>query len=328
MKIVLPIIILNLTIFAGEVDQYLAWNQLPNDESHYLNKLFNTEIQAALDEINKNHNDCSCEEAAGKILKHFGIGLNTRLEKQLKNSTEIDKYPNDETHISERYKNSIFRRELPFKNLEQYQDYSLKIQIDEIINIGGIYIGLDKLTHFTASGYLYYRIYNLTLEQLESEEAAMQMAISMGIFGEKNILGKIPSGVFSYADLESNFQGFQLALDLCNAGPTHLKRSGRGWELEGVFDLRNYVNPFWDESYNPSYYYENQNLSLMPKSQAVLQNIPLYCLKFQSDRIQGIFDYYDSMAKPSYSVKYLKQLIEKGELPDPSPFYIRTICKE
>ena len=115
-----------------------------------------------------------------KILKHFGIGLNTRLEKQLKNSTEIDKYPNDETHISERYKNSIFRRELPFKNLEQYQDYSLKIQIDEIINIGGIYIGLDKLTHFTASGYLYYRIYNLTLEQLESEEAAMQMAISMG----------------------------------------------------------------------------------------------------------------------------------------------------
>ena len=81
MKIVLPIIILNLTIFAGEVDQYLAWNQLPNDESHYLNKLFNTEIQAALDEINKNHNDCSCEEAAGRILKHFGIGLNTPLEK-------------------------------------------------------------------------------------------------------------------------------------------------------------------------------------------------------------------------------------------------------
>ena len=98
--------------------------------------------------------------------------------------------------------------------------------------------------------------------------------------------------------------------------------------MEGVFNLRNYVNPFWDESYNPSYYYENQNLSLMPKSQAVLQNIPHYCLKVQSDRIQGIFDYYDSMAKPSYSVKYLQQLIEKGELPDPSPFYIRTICEE
>ena len=327
MKYLLPILILNF-VFAGEVDQYLAWNQLPNDESHYLNKLFNEEIQAALDEINKNHNDCSCEKAAGRILKHFGIGLNTPLEKQLKSSTQLDKYPPNEIHISERYKKSIFRRELPFKNLEQYQDYSLEIYIDEVVNVGGIYIGLDKLTHFTASGFLYYKIYRLALEFVESKEAAIEMAIAMGIYGEKYILGKIATGVFSFADLESNYQGFLFALDLCNAGPTHLKRSGKGWELEGVFDLRNYVNPFWDESYNPSYYYENQNLSLIPKAQAVLQNIPDYCLKFQSDRIQGIFDYYDSMAKPSYSVKYLQQLIEKGELPDPSPFYIRTICEE
>ena len=240
---------------------------LPNDESHYLNKLFNEEIQAALDEINKNHNDCSCEEAAGRILKHFGIGLNTPLEKQLKSSTQLDKYPPN-------------------------------------------------------------KIYRLALEFVESKEAAMQMAIAMGIYGEKYILGKISSGVFSFADLESNYQGFLFALNLCNSGSTRLKRSGKGWELSGSFDLRDYVNPFWDESYNPSYYYENQNLSLMPKSQAVLQNIPHYCLMFQSDRIQGVFDYYDSMAKPSYSVKYLQQLIDKGELPDPSPFYIRTICEE
>ena len=96
---------------------------LPNDESHYLNKLFNEEIQAALDEINKNHNDCSCEKAAGRILKHFGIGLNTPLEKQLKSSTQLDKYPPNE-------------------------------------------------------------IYRLALEFVESKEAAMQMAIAMGIYGE------------------------------------------------------------------------------------------------------------------------------------------------
>ena len=130
---------------------------LPNDESHYLNKLFNEEIQAALDEINKNHNDCSCEEAAGRILKHFGIGLNTPLEKQLKSSTQLDKYPPN-------------------------------------------------------------KIYRLALEFVESKEAAMQMAIAMGIYGEKYILGKISTGVFSFADLESNYQGFLFALDLCNSG--------------------------------------------------------------------------------------------------------------
>jgi hypothetical protein len=246
----------------------------------------------------------------------------------LKDSQEIDKYPTNQIHISERYKRSIFRRNLPFEKGEKFQDYSLNIQIDEVVNIGGIYIGLDKLTHFTASGYLYYKIYMLALKQLDSEEAAKQMAISMGIYGEKNILGKIPSGVFSFADLESNYQGFQFALSLCKSDSTYLKRSGKGWELEGVFDLRNYVNPFWDEFFNTSYYYDGFNLTLMPKSEAVLQNIPHYCLKFQSKRIQGIFEFYNRVADPSYSVKYLRQLIEKGELPDPSPFDIRTICNE
>ncbi|MCH7612668.1 MAG: hypothetical protein IIB95_06100 [Candidatus Marinimicrobia bacterium] len=328
MRIVLIIIILWSILHAGEVDQYLAWNQLPNDESHLLNKLFNEEIQKALDEINKHHNDCSCTEAAGRILKHFGIGLSTPLEMRLKKMTELDKYPTDDIQLSERYKRSIFRREYTHKIIDKYQDYSLNLQIDEVINVGGIYIGLDKLTHFTASGYIYYKIYNLGLEHTGSEEAAIQMAINIGVFGEKNILGKIASGVFSYADLESNYQGFQFAMDLCRDGTIYLKRTGKGWELEGSFDLRNYVNPFWDESYNPSYYYEGYNLTLMPKSEAVLSNIPNYCMKYRSKRIQSIFTYYGSIADSSYSIKYLQKLINKGELPDPSSFNIRTICRE
>jgi hypothetical protein len=328
MRLATTILLLFTIISSGEVDQYLAWNQLPNDESDLLNILFNEEIQNALDEINKHHNDCSCEEASGRILRHFGIGLNTPLEKRLKNSINIDKYPTDDILISERYKQSIFRKELPFENIDRYQNYSLNLQIDEVVNVGGIYIGLDKLTHFTASGYIYYKIYHLGFEQTGSEDTAIQMAINMGIFGEKNILGKIPSGVFSYADLESNFQGYQFAMDLCKDGPVHLKRTGKGWVLSKPFDLRNYVNPFWDESYNTSYYYEGLNLSLMPKSEAVLQNIPYYCQKYNSKRIQGIFEYYDSIAESSYSVIYLNKLIDKGELPDPGMFDIRKICGE
>lgn len=328
MRIASFIIILWSILHAGEVDQYLAWNHLPNDESDLLNKLFNEEIQKALDEINKNHNDCSCEEAAGKILKHFGIGLSTPFEMRLKKMTDLDKYPTDDIHISERYKRSIFRKEFPNKFIDKYQDYSLNLQIDEVINIGGIYIGLDKLTHFTASGYIYYIIYNLGLKQTGSVDAAIQMAINLGIFGEKNILGKIPSGVFSYADLESNYQGFQFAMDLCRDETIYLKRTGKGWKLEGTFDLRNYVNPFWDESYNTSYYYEGLNLTLMPKSETVLSNIPHYCMKYRSKRIQSIFTYYSSITDSSYSIKYLQKLINKGELPDPSSFNIQTICGE
>ncbi|MFQ6678067.1 MAG: hypothetical protein ACE5D0_07060 [Fidelibacterota bacterium] len=328
MRIVCLILVLCTILPSGEVDQYLAWSQLPNDESDLLNKLFNEEIQIALLAINENHRDCSCEEAAGKILKHFGIGLNTPLEIRLKNSTDLEKYPNDDILLSERYKRSIFRKEFTNEIIDQYQDYSLNMQIDEIINIGGIYIGVDKLTHFTASGYLYYKIYHLALEQGESEDAAIQMAINMGIIGEKNILGRFPSGVFSFADLESNYQGFQFAMDLCRDDLVYLKRTGKGWELEGQFDLQKYVNPFWDESYNPSFYYEGYNLALMPKSETVLNNIPHYCSKYHSKRIQGIVTYYTSKADSSYSIKYLQKLVKSGEVPDPSPFNIRNICPE
>gem|GEM_PF-6094962 len=51
MKIIRLICILNFAVFAGEVDQYLAWNRLPNDEIHYLNQFFNSEIQVALGRI-------------------------------------------------------------------------------------------------------------------------------------------------------------------------------------------------------------------------------------------------------------------------------------
>ncbi len=319
-NLILPFLSI-MFVWAGEVDQYMAGNQLPNDESHYLNQLFNEKIQNALDDINETDPDCSCAEAAGNVLKYFGIGLNSPLEKHVKNAGDFDKYPNDDIPFSERYKKSIFRREVTSKNIDQYQNYSLWLQIDEVINVAGIYIGVDKLTHFTASGYLYYQIYNLALEQTKHEKA-----ISIGIYGEKNILGKIPSGVFSYADLESNFQGLLFTLDLCCNGQSRLVRDGIGWSLSTPFDIKHYVNPYWDEAYNPSYYYEGPNLSLLSKAQTVMKNIPHYCLLYKTQRIQKIFTYYDRIAEPSFSVLYLKELVDEGELPDPTPFDIRLIC--
>ncbi len=326
MKILRFISLMLCFSLAGEVDHYMAWDHLPKDESKMLNQLYNKEIQVALNTINKKNGDCDCEDVAGDILRHFGVSLNSPMEKHLKESNEFDKYPRPDTPLNERYKHSIYRRDLPLKNLNNFQDLSLHLQIDEIINIGGVYIGVDKLTHFTASGYLYYEIYRRILSKTDSEETAKNTAVEAGVFGEKNLLGKIPSGVFSYADLESNYQGFMFALDLCRDSPIKLIRADSGWKLSGEFDLRNYVNPLWDESYNPSYYYENQNLTLTPKSSAVLENIPDYCLMYQSDKIQSLFAYYDQIANPSYSDVYVKSLIKSGVLPNPDPFNIRILC--
>lgn len=321
--------LLCLTIlYAGEVDHYLAWSNLPIESSAQLNIIYNREIRAALDVINLQTPDCSCEDAAGQILQHFGVVLNSPIEQHIKQSTDIDHTPSVHTNLPKYFRNSIFWKKTTSPSHNRLQEVSLNTQIDEIINVGGVYIGLDKLTHFMGSGYLYYQVYKIALKGSSSEDDAIKKAIQMGIFGEKKVLGKIPSGVFSYADLESNFQGFLFAKNLCSKTEPYLKQTATGWTLVGNFNLKDYVNPYWDESYNPSYYYKGFNLTLMPKSKTVLTNLPKYCAVYQTDEIQAMFTYYDSIAKPSFSINYLNTLVDKDEIPNPNMFDIRTICNK
>jgi len=315
-------------LYAGEVDHYLSWSHLPSGSSAQLNNIYNREIQDALDAINLQTPDCSCEDAAGRILQHFGVVLNSPIEQHIKQSFEIDHTPSVNTNLPEYFRNSVFWKETNSTSQNRLQEIILDTQIDEIINVDGIYIGLDKLTHFMGSGYLYYQVYRIALKNGSSEDDAIKKAIQMGIFSEKKVLGKIPSGVFSYADLESNFQGFLFAKNLCSKKEPHLEKTTAGWTLMGEFNLNDYVNPYWDESYNPSYYYKGFNLTLMPKSKTVLMNLPKYCAVYQTDEIQAMFTYYDSIAKPSFSVNYLKTLVDKNEIPNPNMFDIRALCKK
>ena len=64
--------------FCGEVDHYLAWGQSLVDASEILNSKINEIINSTLQSLPK---DCSCEEAAGKVLSGFGVSLNSKFEK-------------------------------------------------------------------------------------------------------------------------------------------------------------------------------------------------------------------------------------------------------
>jgi len=312
---------------SGEVDQYLAWSYLPTDNSDKLNTIYNREIKDALIVINQQTPDCSCEEAAAQILQHFGVVLNSPIEQHIKQSSDFDRTPSFDTNLPEYFRNSIYWKEPNTTSQSRFQEISLDTQIDEIINIGGVYIGVDKLTHFMGSGYLYYQAYRIALKGGASKEEAIKTAINIGVFGESKVLGKFASGVFSYADLESNYQGFVFAKNLCSKNEPYLQKTTQGWKLVSAFDINDYVNPFWDESYNPSFYYGGFNLTFMSKSEAVLKNLPKFCDKYQSKEVQSIFTYYDSIASPSFSVEYLKLLIDNEDIPNPNMFNIRTICE-
>ncbi len=317
-------ILFSIPCFAGEVDPYLVWGHPLNDASDKLNWYYNHEIQVALQKLPE---DCSCQTAAASTLRHFGVTLNGPLEKRIKSTNWVDKFPK-ETKFSE----NIFRKSIYWEEgssiFEKGQSISLDKMIDEIININGILTGIDKLTHFTGSGYLYYIRYTSLIEKGESIPAAMEKAVRLGIFGEQNLLGRYASGVFSFADLEANFQGLLFGIDLCEGHHPLLKKVDSKWILNSHFDIRNYVNPNWDEAFNPSYYYEGQNLTLLKKSKTVLNHLPSYCIQFQSPEVQARFNHYEYTKKISFSALLLQKMIYSGEIPDPTPFNIQKICSE
>jgi len=318
------IILLSITIClsAGEVDPYLVWNHSLRDASDVLNRYYNRKINEVLANLPE---DCSCETAAGDILKYFGVTLNAPVEKWIKLSNQIQKFPDKKTD-----KNILFRKSIYWKPgtpaVEKGQMISLDVMLDQSINVNGIFIGVDKLTHFTGSGYLYYKRYLFARKRGDSKLQAMEKAIDLGIISENNILGRYGTGVFSFADLEANFQGLLLGLDLCQNGKTRLKKNRSRWTLDEPFDIRNYVNPNWNEAYNPSYYYEGKNLSLFPKSITVLTNLPKYCEMFNSQPIQELFIKYNAASVPSFSVQYLRKLIQAKDIPNSRLFDIRKIC--
>jgi hypothetical protein len=86
------------------------------------------------------------------------------------------------------------------------------------------------------------------------EEEAMRQAIQWGLNLERYLVGGLTDGIVSYADLEANYQGLMLSRDLCEAEPAHLQLTEAGWQLARPVDMRRYITPFLDESYNNSHF--------------------------------------------------------------------------
>ena len=78
------------------------------------------------------------------------------------------------------------------------------------------------------------------------------------------------------------------------------------------FDIRNYVNPYWSEVFNPSYYTSWRWKMVKP---IILKK---YCTSNEASQINSRLRSYSELAKKSESIKYISLLEEKGEIPDRS----------
>jgi hypothetical protein len=82
------------------------------------------------------------------------------------------------------------------------------------IKLFDIEIGLDKLGHIFNEGFQYYRKFNHAKNLGESDQVALNKGIAWGVDTENSYYGRWVSGIYSNADLASNYVGLHFYFNL------------------------------------------------------------------------------------------------------------------
>ena len=308
----LAVLLLSLKSFSVETDQYMTWNVELKNSKQFVNEFINYEMNNVLEEINKKNKKLKCEKVAMKLLAWNGRSTDflSLIEKIIYEHPDVDRWPS--INFSQRgvVEESIYANVDYFK----YKVFGVNVQLD------GIYMGTDKLGHFVTVGLSYYKKYLRAKKWGLSKEKAIKKAIKLGIFSERTYYGKIISGVFSFADLEANYQGLKFAIDLCEGeNPLLEKNKENKWSLKKPFNITPYLNPKWDESFYPNTYTKKRWKQVKPK---VLE----YCDKSYESAKKRRFDYYKSIDQETFSSLYLDELIKNGKLQGYENFSLKNIC--
>lgn len=163
-----------------------------------------------------------------------------------------------------------------------YRDFSFtdapvlrSVGMNPVLNINGVYIGVDKLSHFMTEGLSYYkkslemveyvgsapdttlrgRILNKiglgqTVQVRSRRPASLDAILKIGIQEENGNYGLSTTGVRSYGDMMANYQGFQFWKNLVRGpNPYFFCKNGK-WAARRPFKWEEFVNAGFDESIN------------------------------------------------------------------------------
>jgi|GEM_PF-4886319 len=135
-----------------------------------------------------------------------------------------------------------------------------------LIQVHGQKMGTDKIGHFIAMGYYYYVAYSASRASGASHEEALNQARQIGVDGpisEKGVVGMLPTGVISNADLVANYVGMKFYLNITQpvtlkgaSYPAMLVSEGNYWRLRPHITRNSdyfsaFISEHYDEALNP-----------------------------------------------------------------------------
>lgn len=297
---------------AAETDQYWAWGQPLADSTAAVNAKLNLELERAVNEVGGDRARGDCRKVAAAFRSRMRSLLFHDIMIWAWNSRLVDRAPNDGDE-QRRYRATNLYSRHPLIDPASWMPYAPTILVADVR------FGIDKLSHFVSSGWTTYSEYHRRLSRGSSPEEALDKALRRGVLEELLILGRLASGVFSISDLEANYSGFRMYRDLCDAAdPILVERDGR-WQTSRRLDVADYVNPRWDESYQPTVYSKRRWRTVRP----VLED---YCHKKPCPQSETMTARYRERDSPTPVAPVVAEAVASGRFPDPAGFSLAGVC--
>jgi hypothetical protein len=160
-----------------------------------------------------------------------------------------------------------------YRDIDYIEGFSLKLkELSDVIRIDGHLVGLDKLGHFFSEGWQYF-------ELTEDVENNIDDALTWGKEKESGLYGYTTTGIFSFADLVANFNGWRfwnkvllkhddplkgfiaqlfdrpyVTCDIQILDSLKQRKLVKAWEYNSRFDFSEYIDGAWDEGNNCNSY--------------------------------------------------------------------------
>jgi hypothetical protein len=168
---------------------------------------------------------------------------------------------------------SLLLNDSIYRDIDYIEGFSLNLkELSDVVNINGYLVGLDKIGHFFAQGWQYF-------ELTYYDEKTLDEAIAWGRKKEAGMFGYSTTGIFSYADLVANLNGWRfwnrvlhqqddpfkgvianffdrpyVTCDIQILDSIRNRKIIRAWEYNTRFDLSDYIDGAWDEGNNCNSY--------------------------------------------------------------------------
>jgi hypothetical protein len=301
-------------VSALETDQYWAWGRPLADSTDAVNARFNLELEWAIASFTVDRPPPTCRKIAAEYRARMRFVLLHDIQVWAWNSKWVDRIPNGGEEQREYRRTNLYSNH-PLIDTGTWMPFTPTIQV------AGVRFGTDKLAHFVSSGWTYYSEYRRGLKKGDTPEEAERRAVERGILEERLILGKMASGVQAIADIESSYAGIHLYRDLCDAEDPILRLEEGGWVISRPVDLRDYVTPRWDESFQPPIYGKKRWRKVRP----VLES---YCERLDDPQVVEMRRRYKERDEGGVVVEVVAERVAMGKLDDPAQFGLEAVCAQ